>query len=61
VLGIAVTYSALGTTAALTGSLFGSVLQNPWVLVAVACIFGLMAMSMFGAFELQVPAASPVA
>jgi len=56
VLGIAVTYSALGTTAALTGSLFGSVLQNPWVLVAVAGIFGLMAMSMFGAFELQVPA-----
>jgi thiol:disulfide interchange protein DsbD len=57
VLGIAITYSALGTTAALTGSLFGSVLQNAWVVAAVAGIFVLMAMSLFGAFELQVPPA----
>jgi thiol:disulfide interchange protein DsbD len=55
VLGIAVTYSALGTSAALTGSLFGSVLQNAWVLAGVALVFVLMAFSMFGAFELQVP------
>lgn len=57
VLGIALTYSALGTSAALTGSLFGSVLQNTWVLVGVALVFALMGLSMFGAFELQVPAA----
>jgi thiol:disulfide interchange protein DsbD len=56
VLGIAVTYSALGTTAALTGSLFGSILQNRWVIVFVSLVFTLMAMSLFGAFELQVPA-----
>lgn len=57
VLGIALTYSILGTTAALTGSLFGSVLQNTWVLVGVALVFAVMGMSMFGAFELQVPSA----
>jgi thiol:disulfide interchange protein DsbD len=56
VLGIAFTYSALGTTAALTGSLFGGVLQNAWVVGFVCLVFLLMAMSMFGAFELQVPA-----
>ena len=55
VLGIATTYSILGTTAALTGSLFGGVLQNAWVLAAVAAVFVLMAMSLFGAFELQAP------
>jgi thiol:disulfide interchange protein DsbD len=57
VLGIAVTYSVLGTSAALTGSLFGSVLQNPLVVVGVALVFVVMAMSLFGAFELQVPPA----
>jgi thiol:disulfide interchange protein DsbD len=57
VLGIAVTYSALGTSAALTGSLFGSVLQNRWVIIGVAGVFVVMAMSLFGAFEMQVPPA----
>jgi thiol:disulfide interchange protein DsbD len=57
VLGIAITYSVLGTSAALTGSLFGSVLQNPWVVIGVALVFTIMAMSLFGVFELQVPAA----
>ncbi len=57
VLGIAVTYSALGTSAALTGSLFGSVLQNKFVVMGVAGIFIVMAMSLFGAFEMQVPPA----
>lgn len=56
VLGIAVTYSTLGTSAAVTGSLFGSVLQNAWVVAFVCAVFVLMALSMFGAFELQVPA-----
>jgi len=57
VLGIAVTYSALGTSAALTGSLFGSVLQNKFVVMGVAGVFIVMAMSLFGAFEMQVPPA----
>jgi thiol:disulfide interchange protein DsbD len=56
VLGIAVTYSALGASAALTGKVFGTVMQNPWVLGLVALVFIVMAASMFGAFELQLPA-----
>jgi len=55
VLGIAVTYSALGASAALTGKAFGTVMQNPWVLGGVAALFLAMAASMFGAFELQLP------
>jgi thiol:disulfide interchange protein DsbD len=56
VLGIAVMYSALGVGAALTGKAFGSVMQNPFVIGGVALVFATMAASMFGAFELQLPA-----
>jgi thiol:disulfide interchange protein DsbD len=55
VLGIAVMYSGLGLGAALTGKAFGSVMQNPWVIGAVALLFAAMALSMFGAFEIQLP------
>src|SRR5512146_362242 len=53
VLGIATMYSALGASAALTGRAFGTVMQNPWVVGAIAVLFLAMAASMFGAFELQ--------
>jgi thiol:disulfide interchange protein DsbD len=56
VLGIAVTYSTLGASAALTGKAFGTAMQSPWVLALVAGVFVAMAASMFGAFELQLPA-----
>lgn len=56
VLGIAITYSILGVIAALTGSLFGSALSNKFVLFALCILFVTMAFSMWGAFELQVPA-----
>jgi thiol:disulfide interchange protein DsbD len=56
VLGIAIMYSALGVGAALTGKAFGSVMQNPFVIGGVALVFATMAASMFGAFELQLPA-----
>lgn len=56
VLGIATTYSALGLAAASSGSLFGATLGNPFVLGAVCLIFFVMALSMYGLFEIQVPA-----
>ncbi len=56
VLGIAVTYSLLGVAAALTGSLFGSALSNKYVIGGLCALFVLMAFSMWGAFEMQVPA-----
>ena len=55
VLGIAVTYSVLGVVAALTGGLFGSALQNPWVNVGLGLLFIVLSLSMFGLYEMQPP------
>lgn len=55
VLGLAVTYSVLGSIAALTGSLFGAALQYPPVLVGLALVMVLLALSMFDVYELRVP------
>jgi thiol:disulfide interchange protein DsbD len=55
VLGMAVTYTAIGIAAALSGSLFSAALQNAWVLSAFAAIFVALALSMFGFYELQLP------
>ncbi len=55
VLGMSITYSALGVAAAMTGGILGSSLQNPLVLVGIACVFLIFAFSMFGGFEIRVP------
>ncbi len=55
VLGMAATYSALGVAAALSGKLFGALLQNPLVLTGIAGVLVLMALSMFGYWEIRMP------
>ncbi len=55
VLGIASMYSVLGVTAALGGGLFGSWLQSPWVLGIIALLLFGMALSSFGAYQIQMP------
>ena len=55
VLGMAITYAAAGVAAGLAGSLLSAYLQNPWVLGGFAAIFVLLALSMFGLYELQLP------
>jgi thiol:disulfide interchange protein DsbD len=55
-LGMAAMYSTLGLVAALTGSLFGSALQNPLVLAVVALVMVGLSLSMFGFYEIRVPA-----
>jgi thiol:disulfide interchange protein DsbD len=55
VLGIIVMYSALGLFAGLSGSLFGSVLQNAWVPIATGVLLIVLSASMFGAYEFQAP------
>lgn len=57
VIGMAVTYSVLGSIAAFTGSLFGAALQYPAVLIFIAAIMLLLALSMFDVYELRMPAA----
>lgn len=57
VLGIAALFTPLGLMAAVTGDVFGGLLSNPWVMSVVALIFVVLALSMFGAFELNLPPA----
>jgi thiol:disulfide interchange protein DsbD len=57
VLGMAATYTILGVMAARTGAAFGAAAQKPIFLVPVAILFALLAMSLFGAFELRLPSA----
>lgn len=56
VAGIAVMFGILGTTFALLGKAFGTFLANPFVIVPLALFFFAMALSMFGAFDLTLPA-----
>lgn len=61
VLGMAVMYSTLGVIAGMTGSLFGSQLQNPWVLAGFALVMFALALSQFDRkdgtpiWEIQLP------
>jgi thiol:disulfide interchange protein DsbD len=56
VLGMAVTYTVIGVIAALSGTLLSAALQNPWVLGAFALVFVVLALSMFGLYDLRLPA-----
>ncbi|WP_332861635.1 protein-disulfide reductase DsbD [Janthinobacterium svalbardensis] len=57
VLGMAIIYTALGVAAGLLGEGLAARLQNPWVLGTFAVLLALLSLSMFGFYELQVPAA----
>jgi thiol:disulfide interchange protein DsbD len=54
---MAIVYTALGVAAGLVGEGLAAALQNPWVLSGFALLIALMSLSMFGVFQLQVPAA----
>ena len=56
VLPMALTYAAVGAAAALAGANLQAALQNPWVLGAFGLLFVILALAMFGFFELQLPA-----
>ena len=53
--GMALTYTALGLVVAAAGLRFQAALQSPYVLIALAVVFVLLALSMFGLFTLQLP------
>lgn len=55
VLGMAITYSAVGVITALSGAVFGSLLQNPVVIIAIVLIFLVLSLSMFGVYEFKLP------
>jgi len=56
VLGMALTYAAFGVAAGLSGTMLSSALQNAWVLGGFALVFVALSLSMFGFYELQLPA-----
>ncbi|HEX8111400.1 MAG TPA: cytochrome c biogenesis protein CcdA [Kofleriaceae bacterium] len=56
VVGMGLTYATLGVTIALIGGQFGTLLANPFVVIPIVLLFAALAASMFGAFELNLPA-----
>ncbi|WP_136417853.1 protein-disulfide reductase DsbD [Herbaspirillum sp. ST 5-3] len=55
-LGMALVYTALGVVAGLVGEGLAAALQNPWVLSAFALLMVLLSLSMFGVYQIQMPA-----
>ena len=55
VLAMALTYTAAGVFAGLSGANLQAAFQNPWLLGAFSAVFVLLALSMFGFYELQIP------
>ena len=55
-LGMALVYTVLGVAAGLLGEGLAAALQNPWVLGSFGVLIVAMALSMFGIYELQLPA-----
>jgi thiol:disulfide interchange protein DsbD len=55
VLGTAVTYSAAGILAGLSGEQLQSYFQNPWAIGTFSTVLVLLALSLFGFYELQMP------
>ena len=56
VLSMALVYAGLGVLAALLGANLQALLQQPWLLGSFAALFVVLALPMFGFFELQLPA-----
>ncbi len=55
--GMAIALAALGVAAGYSGELLSNALQTPWALGGFAVVFVLLALSMFGLYELQLPSA----
>lgn len=57
VLASALTYTVFGILAGLFGANLQATFQNPWVIAGFSALFVLLALSMFGLYELQMPSA----
>lgn len=56
-LGMAASYALVGIAAGMTGRLLSNALQTPWALGIGAFVFVLLALSMFGFYEIALPSA----
>jgi thiol:disulfide interchange protein DsbD len=57
VMGMALTYTGAGALAALAGEQIQAIFQKPWIITIFALLFVVLALAMFGAIQLQMPAA----
>nr|VFJ75672.1 MAG: thiol:disulfide interchange protein DsbD [Candidatus Kentron sp. FW] len=57
VLAMALTYTAAGVIAGLFGHNLQAAFQNPWIIGLFSAVFVLLALSMFGLFEIRMPTA----
>lgn len=55
VLGMALTYSVVGVITSLSGAVFGTLMQNPIVIIVIAAVLVALALSMFGMYEFKMP------
>ncbi|MCL4550365.1 MAG: protein-disulfide reductase DsbD [Bacteroidetes bacterium] len=55
VLGMALTYSVVGVITALSGAVFGTLLQNSFVIIGIALLFVVLSLSQFGVYEFKLP------
>ncbi|NJD23300.1 MAG: protein-disulfide reductase DsbD [Melioribacter sp.] len=55
VLGMAITYSVIGVVTSLSGAVFGTLLQNSFVIIGIAVLFVVLALSQFGVYEFKLP------
>ncbi len=57
VLGMALTYTIAGAAFAAAGQQAQAFFQHPWIIIAFAALFVVLALAMFGLFDLKIPAA----
>ena len=57
VMGMAIVYTLAGVAAASAGANLQAIFNQPWALILFASLFAVLALSMFGVFELQMPSA----
>jgi len=56
VLGMSLTYAVLGALAGLIGKSAQQIVQSPWLIGLVSLVFAALAASMFGLFDIRLPA-----
>ncbi len=57
VMGMALVYTAAGVAAAAAGLQLQAIFNQPWVLILFSSLFVVLALAMFGVFDLQMPSA----
>lgn len=53
--GIATTFALLGLASAFTGTLFGSLMASPWVIIPMVILLAYLAGAMLGLYEMYIP------